>query len=170
MICPRCGDNCLEVHNNSNKPGDFLTRCYCCDWVPGGSIRVATCGGFDPLHDGHIDLFWHARRLGTELTVMVNPDRDMLAKHGRVWLPLEARMSILKAIEVVTTVVEVEDTDGTVAETLAKYRPHIFAKGGDRIESNMPEKELQICKELGIRIVYGCGEKIRNSSDFFKES
>jgi len=37
-------------------------------------IVVATSGGFDPLHIGHIRMFKEARALGDELVVILNND------------------------------------------------------------------------------------------------
>ena len=43
-------------------------------------------------------------------------------------------------------------------------RPHFFGNGGDRLSDNVPEVEL--CKELGIKMVFNLGgEKIQSSSD-----
>ena len=44
----------------------------------------------------------------------------------------------------------------------------IFAKGGDRFSNEIPE--AKVCKELGIKIVDGLGEKIQSSSWLIKES
>ena len=44
-------------------------------------------------------------------------------------------------------------------------QPDIYAKGGDRTPGNMAQMEIDVCNELGIRIVYGVGgEKIQSSS------
>ena len=58
------------------------------------------------------------------------------------------------------------DTDGTVVKTLERIRPRIFAKGGDRTPENMPQSEIDICKKIGCKIVYGVGgKKIGSSSE-----
>ena len=56
------------------------------------------------------------------------------------------------------------DKDNTQAASLAYYHPSIFAKGGDRVETNMPQSELDACKRFGIKIVYGVGGKLNSSS------
>ena len=44
------------------------------------------------------------------------------------------------------------DGDQSVSEALRRIRPHIFTKGGDRVDySNIPE--WQVCQELGIEVI-----------------
>jgi bifunctional ADP-heptose synthase (sugar kinase/adenylyltransferase) len=50
-------------------------------------------------------------------------------------------------------------------EALRLYKPDVFAKGGDSWdEKNLPE--YNVCKELGIKIVFGVGgfDKLNSSS------
>ena len=56
------------------------------------------------------------------------------------------------------------DKDSTVAETLRMIRPQVFAKGGDRVTSRMPQKEIDVCREIGCEIVYGVGRQVDRSS------
>ena len=56
------------------------------------------------------------------------------------------------------------DKDGTITETLRKYKPDILAKGGDRTANNMPQNELDVCKELGIEIKCAIGDLLNASS------
>jgi cytidyltransferase-like protein len=54
-------------------------------------IIVATGGGFDPLHEGHIRLFKEAKKLGDVLVVMLNSDEQLktsgkkLSKVSAMW-------------------------------------------------------------------------------------
>ena len=127
-------------------------------------LRVAVAGGFDPLHIGHLRHFQKAKNLGDYLIVLVSNDEDMVRKKGYCFMPLEERVEILRALSCVDEVVPTIDSDGTQYRTLQLVKPDIFAKGGDRIPENMPEKEIQICNKLGIQIVYGVGEQIKSSS------
>jgi len=54
----------------------------------------------------------------------------------------------------------------TVRDALRTLRPHVFAKGGDRVDaSTIPE--WTVCKELGIEVATGLGlAKQWSSSDF----
>jgi D-beta-D-heptose 7-phosphate kinase/D-beta-D-heptose 1-phosphate adenosyltransferase len=60
--------------------------------------------------------------------------------------------------------------DISVCRELELLKPNIFANGGDRKEDNIPEYEL--CKRLGIEMVFGVGKKgkIRSSSDLVKQA
>ena len=127
-------------------------------------VKVAVAGGFDPLHVGHIKHIEAASKLGDWLIVIVSTDRDMARKKGYEFIPFKERMEIVKALKWVDEVVPAIDTDGTVANTLRLIKPNIFAKGGDRTEDNMPENEIQTCKEIGCKIIYGVGQQLQSSS------
>lgn len=129
-------------------------------------IVVAVCGGFDPIHIGHIRHFKEAKALGDELVVVLNSDDWLLKKKGYVFMPWEERKEILESIKHVDRVIPYEVTsDGSVAKTLEKLKPDVFAKGGDRIPDNMPTAETEVCERLGIKLVYGVGgEKVQSSS------
>ena len=120
-------------------------------------IKVAVAGNFHVLHDGHINHFEEARKLGDYLIAIVGSDDYLRMKGKEVFLSLENRKKQLKAW--VDEVVEVIDSDGTCTETLRQVKPDIFAKGKDRTPDNMPESELKVCEEIGCEIVYGVGDK-----------
>jgi len=123
---------------------------------------VAVSGGFDPVHIGHIRLFREASKLGS-LTVILNTDDFLMKKKGFVFMPLEERREIIQSIRYVDKVVISTDKDMTVCDTLTWLKPDIFANGGDRVEGNTPEYE--VCKRLGIEMVFGVGgDKVQSSS------
>ena len=126
--------------------------------------KVAVAGGWDPLHIGHVRHIEEATKLGDWLVVLVSSSEDMVRKKGIVFMPLNERVEILKALRCVDEVVVTIDKDGTMAQTLKMIRPDIFAKGGDRTPDNMPANEIEACKEIGCKIVYGVGEKLQSSS------
>ena len=128
-------------------------------------------GGFDPLHVGHIDLFNNARELSDALFVILNTDRFLFEKKGRVFMPFEERKIMVESVKGVDIVVPCIDADNTVCKTLEKLSSLIeavdaqllFCNGGDRTTGkNTPEHE--ICKKLNIETVYGLGDKIQSSS------
>ena len=125
---------------------------------------VATSGYFDPLHVGHIECLELAKQLGGKLIVIVNSDLQAKLKKGKSFMSQEDRMKIISALKCVDEVFLSIDKDKTQCESLKYLKPHIFAKGGDRMSNEIPESKL--CKELGIKIVDRLGEKIRSSSDF----
>jgi len=124
---------------------------------------VATSGYFDPLHIGHIECLELAKQLGDKLIVIVNNDLQAKLKKGKSFMIQEDRMKIISALECVDEVFLSIDKDKTQCESLKHLKPHVFAKGGDRMSNEIPESE--VCKELGIKIVDGLGEKIRSSSN-----
>jgi len=128
-------------------------------------VVVAVCGGFDPIHVGHIKHFRDAKKLGDILVVMLNTDDWLTKKKGYIFMSFEERKEIIESIRYVDKVTPVIDTDGSVAKTLRKLKPDIFAKGGDRTMDNIPESEINVCERLGIKIVFGVGGgKIQSSS------
>jgi cytidyltransferase-like protein len=126
-------------------------------------IVVAASGYFDPLHVGHVDYLKRAKQLGDHLIVVVNNREQALAKKGYEFMPFEERFEVVKALACVDEVMRCFDTDGSVCQTLVHLKPHIFAKGGDRLASNIPESRT--CQECGVEIVDGLGEKLQSSSD-----
>ena len=75
----------------------------------------------------------------------------------------EDRIEIVKAIRIVDEVFLSIDQDKSVCASLEEVKPNIFANGGDRHTSEVPE--TVVCKKHNIEIVDGLGEKIRSSSD-----
>ena len=127
---------------------------------------IAVSGYFDPLHVGHIELFKLAKALGDKLIVIVNNDKQTEMKKGKYFMPAEERKKILEELQCVDEVFISIDKDRTVCESLKKVHPDVFANGGDRHNYEIPE--AKICREFGIEIVDGLGDKIQSSSDLIK--
>jgi D-beta-D-heptose 7-phosphate kinase/D-beta-D-heptose 1-phosphate adenosyltransferase len=135
------------------------------------NIKVAVTGHFDPLHIGHVQHIQEAARLGDMLIVILSGSEQCIKKKGYEFMPYQERAGILLALKDVNLVVPNIDVDNTTTESLRTYKPDIFAKGGDRTPDNMPQSELDICKKLGIEIVYNVGgSKIQSSSKLVKDS
>ena len=133
------------------------------------AVTVVVSGGFDPLNGrGHITHIQEARKLGDRLVVILSRDDQLVAKgnkpHGTFYPSVKDRIAIIRELRSVDEVVMNIDKDGTCAESLRMVRPQIFAKGGDRGPSNMPENEIAVCKEIGCEIVYGVGRAKDTSS------
>ena len=124
---------------------------------------VATSGYFDPLHVGHLECLELAKELGDKLIVIVNSDLQAQLKKGKSFMNEKDRLKIVSALKCVDEVFLSIDKDKTQCESLKHLKPNIFAKGGDRTSSEIPESK--ICKEFGIQIIDGLGAKIRSSSD-----
>ena len=78
------------------------------------------------------------------------------------------RLKIIRALKCVDEAFISVDNDLSVSKSLRRCVPHVFANGGDRKEDEIPESK--ICRELGIEMVDGLGQKIRASSDFLKNN
>ena len=135
-------------------------------------IIVAVSGGFDPIHYGHIRMMKAAEKLGNKLVVILNNDNWLIDKKGFFFMPEQERKEILEAIKGVDRVVLTDHkpgeyfTDKSVCRTLRKIKPNIFANGGDRHPDGDPVPEVELCKELGIEMIYnvGVGGKVQSSS------
>tara|TARA_R100000008_G_C3525263_1_gene136234 strand:- start:92 stop:502 length:411 start_codon:yes stop_codon:yes gene_type:complete len=125
---------------------------------------VAVSGYFDPLHVGHIEMLEKAKSLGDKLIVIVNNDAQAKLKKGKSFMSQEDRLKIIRSLKCVNEAFISIDEDSSVCKSLAACKPDIFANGGDRIEEEIPES--LICRELGIEMVDGLGDKIRSSSDY----
>lgn len=134
-------------------------------------IIVAVSGGFDPIHIGHLRSILEARELGDSVMVILTRDDQLIKKKGYVFMPYHERKEILMRIDGVDMVLPNIDLDLSSTQSLERYSPDIFAKGGDRTEDNMPQMEKDICQKIGCKIVYGVGGgKIQSSSWLVKKS
>ncbi len=129
-------------------------------------IIVCVSGYFDPIHRGHIEYLELAKKLGDKLVVILNNESQTKQKKGFMFMPIEDKIAILKSIRFVDEVIVSIDKDQTQCATLAKIRPDIFAKGGDRYANEIPE--AKICADLSIKIVDGLGAKVQSSSNLVK--
>lgn len=126
--------------------------------------RICVSGYFDPVHVGHLEYFENAKTLGDELVVIVNNDDQARLKKGKAFMPDKERVKIIKSFRVVNDVVLSIDKDRTVCKTLQTMNPvpNVFCNGGDQTNDSIPEAD--ICRDLGIELIDGLGEKIQSSS------
>ena len=128
-------------------------------------------GSFDPIHIGHVRLLKAAKKLGDTLVVILNNDNWLAAKKSFIFMKQEDRKEILEAMKYVDLVLlsfhEDPPQDMSVCSELEVLKPDIFANGGDKLSSMVPEKN--ICRELGIEMKSNVGgKKIRCSSEITK--
>src|SRR6185436_13734307 len=144
---------------------------------------VMVSGGFDPIHPGHTRLFRDAKKLGDRLVVVINNDHWIRAKKGHGFMSAKDRAEIISSFRDVDDVIisshkknSKGPKDMSVCRELLKLHPHIFANGGDRNKKDAKDPksslhhDIELCKKLGIRMVYnvGHGGKIRSSSELLK--
>jgi D-beta-D-heptose 7-phosphate kinase/D-beta-D-heptose 1-phosphate adenosyltransferase len=132
---------------------------------------VLVTGGFDPLHSGHIAYFKAAKALGDMLLVGVNSDAWLTRKKGSPFMPYKERADIIDNIKCVDGIVyDFDDADGSSKDAILEVRKHfpedtiIFANGGDRTPTNIPEMDIQ---DNNLEFVFGVGgEDKKNSSSW----
>tara|TARA_B100000676_G_scaffold245683_1_gene248222 strand:- start:152 stop:571 length:420 start_codon:yes stop_codon:yes gene_type:complete len=125
-------------------------------------IRVAVSGYFDPIHIGHLDYLELAKKLGDKLVVIVNNNHQCKLKKGKPFMDELDRIRIVESLGIVDEVFLSIDSDRSVCKSLEEIKPDIFANGGDRATSEVPESV--VCKKYNIKMVDGLGDKIRSSS------
>jgi len=135
---------------------------------------ILVSGYFNPLHKGHLELFEKAKAAGDQLWVIVNSDLQRELKGSKAFMDEEERLIIVKAIGIVDKALISVDKDKTQRATLShladkysgKYEFY-FANGGDQNNDSIPE--VPVCKEKGIGLLEGLGDKIQSSSWLLKK-
>ena len=130
---------------------------------------IIVSGYFNPIHKGHLEYFNNAKDLADELFVIVNSDLQRALKESKEFQKEDERLFIVQNIKAVDTAIISLDKDRTVCasirsifETYGGQYQLGFANGGDQDNNSIPE--APICKELGIQLIDGLGDKIQSSS------
>ena len=130
---------------------------------------IIVSGYFNPLHKGHLEYFNKAKALCDELFVIVNNDYQRKLKGSKPFQDEEERLLIVINIKAVDKAIISIDQDRSVCESIRQiteqYGAHYdlaFANGGDQSNDTIPE--ILVCKELGIELIDGLGDKIQSSS------
>jgi cytidyltransferase-like protein len=134
---------------------------------------IIVSGYFNPIHKGHLELFEIAKGLGDMLIVIVNSDLQRFLKGSKEFQKEDERILIVSSIRYVDWAMISIDKDKTQVESLKEvfgiYKDThdlSFANGGDQNNDSIPESG--ICKELGINLIEGLGDKIQSSSWLLK--
>jgi cytidyltransferase-like protein len=135
---------------------------------------IIVSGYFNPIHKGHIEYFNNAKALADELFVIVNSDLQRGLKGSKEFQKEDERLFIVQNMKAVDKAIISLDTDRTVRESIRSiFEKHHqeydlgFANGGDQDNNSIPE--VPVCKELGIELIDGLGEKIQSSSWLLKK-
>ncbi|WP_410651926.1 adenylyltransferase/cytidyltransferase family protein [Amycolatopsis sp. cmx-4-54] len=121
-------------------------------------------GYFNPLHQGHLDLFEAAQARSGYLIVIVNNDHQQVLKKGRVIQTEDIRARIVRALRIVDDVyIAVEQGPG-IDESFDQIRAAYpgteleFCNGGDRRSiDELPADEVEAGARNDITMVYGIG-------------
>ena len=134
---------------------------------------VLVTGGFDPIHSGHIEYFKAAKELGDILVVGLNSDAWLARKKGQPFMPFAERQSVVENLYMVDHCLLFNDDDGSSIEAIKNVREMypeceiIFANGGDRTATNIPEMSF-LDKNLTFKFGVG-GSNKKNSSSWILE-
>ncbi len=138
---------------------------------------VLVTGGYDPLHSGHIALFSEAAKLGDYLVAGINSDAWLIRKKGFYFLPKEERKTIIENLKMVDKVIFWDDGDNSACgaielllSNLNNNETIVFANGGDRLQSNIPEIS-KFKKHKKVEFIFGIGgfNKKNSSSSIIKD-
>ena len=135
---------------------------------------IIVSGYFNPLHKGHLELFEKAKGSGDQLWVIVNSDLQRELKGSKEFMDENERLTIVSAIKYVNKALISIDQDKTQCVTLAHLSDNyskdfdlFFANGGDQNNESIPE--VPVCREKGIGLLEGLGDKIQSSSWLLKK-
>jgi D-beta-D-heptose 7-phosphate kinase/D-beta-D-heptose 1-phosphate adenosyltransferase len=142
--------------------------------MEGKKKAIIVSGYFNPIHKGHLELFELAKQQADKLWVIVNSDKQRELKGSKEFMDENERLEIVKAIRYVDYALISQDQDKTQCETLKQFSEMFsevydlaFANGGDQNNDTIPEAE--VCKENGIELIEGLGNKVQSSSWLLKK-
>lgn len=130
---------------------------------------VIVSGYFNPLHKGHIEYFYFAKKHADKLIVIVNNDFQRKLKGSKLFMNENERLLIIKELKIVDYYYLSIDKTKDVSMTIKKINLELsdkyllsFGNGGDQNNASIPESD--ICSKLNIKLIDGLGDKIQSSS------
>ena len=128
-------------------------------------------GGFDPIHEGHIEMIKASATASDGVIVLANLDDWLCRKKGKNFYTMKTRRAILENLKGVIYVLEFDDSDNSASDGIRKAREKypdahlVFANGGDRGKDNIPEGP--VCRECKVDMAFGVGgDNKANSSSW----
>lgn len=135
---------------------------------------IIVSGYFNPLHQGHLELFHNAKKEGEKLFVIINNDFQRKLKGSKEFMLEDERVLIVSELRIVDFTYLSIDKDRTVRASIEKIYKEFgkkyelfFANGGDQNNDVCPE--VPLCQKLGIGLIDGLGDKIQSSSWLLKK-
>ncbi len=104
-----------------------------------GGTLVATGGCFDLLHPGHISLLRQARELGDALVVCLNSDESVRRLKGTTRPIITAAHRAMQLLELGSVDAVTVFDEPTPSRVLGLLRPHVWVKGEEYRDHDMPE-------------------------------
>ena len=137
---------------------------------------VIASGYFNPVHKGHIEYLTRSKELGDKLFVIVNNDIQREIKGSKAFMNEDERKLVIETLKPVDWAVVSIETENRLVDKSIKlihelykdeFQNFIFSNGGDQTEQTIAEGD--ICQKLGIKMVFGLGDKIQSSSWLLKD-
>jgi D-beta-D-heptose 7-phosphate kinase/D-beta-D-heptose 1-phosphate adenosyltransferase len=137
---------------------------------------VIASGYINPVHKGHIDYLTQSKELGDKLFVIVNNDQQREMKGSKEFMNEDERKLVIETLKPVDwAVVAIDKNNRQVDKSIEmihmlykdEFENFIFTNGGDQTEQTIAEDA--ICRKLGIKMVFGLGDKIQSSSWLLKK-
>lgn len=132
-------------------------------------------GYWNPLHGGHLEYIEAAKSRCNYLVAIVNNDYQIELKGSRKFMDENHRFRIMGALKSVDCVFLSIDKDKSVCETIKCVKKMFhdddlyFFNSGDRVDSNLDNAEIKLCKELMIKYIVIPLPKIYSSSKLLEE-
>ena len=131
-------------------------------------------GGFDPIHEGHIEMIKASAQVSDGVIVLANSDDWLCRKKGKNFHSMKTRKAILENLKGVIDVLEFDDSDNSASDGIRRARAKypnehlVFANGGDRGKDNIPE--CPTCEGCKVDLAFGVGgDNKANSSSWILE-
>lgn len=139
------------------------------------STYYIVSGGFDPIHEGHIEMIKSAASKSDGVILLLNSDAWLCRKKGKNFMEFKTRKIVCENIKGVVKVFGFDDSDGSASDGIRIIREKypndelVFANGGDRLKSNIPE--CLTCEKYGVKLEFGVGgnNKANSSSWILKK-
>ncbi len=125
-------------------------------------------GGFDPIHEGHIEMIKESAKKSDGVIALINSDEWLCRKKGQNFQNFHTRKTIVENIKGVIDTFGFDDTDNSASDGIRKVRNKyqdaklVFANGGDRGKDNIPE--IQTCIDCGVEMAFGVGGNTKANS------
>tara|TARA_R110002050_G_scaffold90352_2_gene190163 strand:- start:41 stop:466 length:426 start_codon:yes stop_codon:yes gene_type:complete len=136
---------------------------------------IIVSGYFNPIHKGYLECFNNAKALADELFVIVNSDLQRVLKVSKEFQKEDERLFIVQNIKAVNKGFLSIGDDRTVCSSIKEIYQQFhkeyylgIANGGNQDNNSIPE--VPVCKEFGIELINGLGEKIQSSSWLLKNN
>ena len=136
---------------------------------------VIASGYFNPVHKGHIEYLKKSKELGDKLFVIVNNDIQREMKGSKQFMNEDERKLVIESLKPVDWAMVSIETENRLVDKSIKlihelykdeFDNFIFSNGGDQTEHTIAEGD--VCQKLGIKMVFGLGDKIQSSSWLLK--